>query len=102
MPFQPLIVRNELSHPCSLSQNLVVGELNARASVESITRAFTVNRPLRWHERLLIRLLLRSPRIDKVLIVQYGSASQEQCDRIDAQLQQKHSRQLLEQLYRAS
>lgn len=25
--------------------------------------------PLRWHERLLIRLLLRSPRIDRIVLL---------------------------------
>jgi len=44
-------------------------------------------RPLRWHERLLIRLLLMSLRVDKVLIVQCGTALPPQCDRFAAQMQ---------------
>lgn len=102
MAFQALIVRSMLVHTCSLSQDLAVGELNARASVESIIRTCSVNRPLRWHERLLIRLLLRSPRVDKVLIVQYGTGSPRPVARSAAQMQQVFRRQHLEQLYRAS
>jgi hypothetical protein len=102
MPFQSLIVRNELCHPWSLSQNLAVNVLNGRASVEWVISPCSVNRFFRRHERLLIRLLIMIPRIDKVLIVQYGNASQVDCDRIYAHLQQEHSRQLLEELYRAS
>lgn len=98
----PVIVRNEFRHPWSLSQNLAVGELNGRASVESIIRSCSVNRPLRWHERLLIRLLLRSPRVDKVLIVQYGTSHPLACSQSAARMQQDYCRQQLEKLYQSS
>lgn len=61
-----------------------------------------MTRPLRWHERLLIRLLLRSPRIDRVLILQYGRITPQQCDLFAAQMQQEYRRQHLERLYRSS
>lgn len=59
-----------------------------------------MDRPLRWHERLLIRLLLLSPRIDKVLIVQYGQSAPELIAAERAQLQLEQCRQHLERLYR--
>lgn len=58
-----------------------------------------MNRPLRWHERLLIKLLLMSPRVDKVLIVQYGAAFPGHCSETAALLQQELCRQQLERLY---
>lgn len=102
MALQALSVRNELRHAGSLSQNLAVGELDTRAPIQSIIRICSVNRFLRWHERLLIRLLLRSPRVDKVLIVHYGSASPQQCDLTAAQVQQKLLKQQLDRLYHSS
>lgn len=102
MALQSLDVRNALRHSSSFSLNPIVGELNARAFVKSIIRVCSVTRPLRWHERLLLRLLLRSLRVDRVLILQYRRATSQQCRVFAAQMQLEFCRQHLEQLYRSS
>jgi hypothetical protein len=58
-------------------------------------------RPLRWHERLLLRLLARSPRIDQILILQYPCAMTAQQQQDAAELQRQIVNHHLEQLYQS-
>ncbi len=56
-------------------------------------------RPLHWYERLLIRLLARSPRIDQILIVQMpGETAADRQQNMAAMRMQMAANQL-EQLY---
>lgn len=64
-----------------------------------------MNRSLRWHERLLVQLLVRSPRIDALLILQMpGATAAERNLRAALTLQKlEHQARVdrLEQLYQS-
>lgn len=61
-----------------------------------------MDRTLRWHERLLVRLLLRSPRVDRILIVQVAGESAAERQQNAQQMMRELHRQQLEELYHSS
>ena len=58
-------------------------------------------RPLHWYERLLIRFLARSPRIDQILIVQMPGETAAERQRNMAVMRMQMAANQLEQLYQA-
>ena len=56
-------------------------------------------RPLRWYERLAIRFLARSPRIDQILIVQMPGETAAERQHNLTRLQQQQVIGQLEHLY---
>ena len=56
-------------------------------------------KPLRWYEDLLLRLLLKSPRIDGIIIQQQALEDEEDDDDVDDEQHECALRAQLEDLY---